>query len=206
MRIIPAIETVYAGRKFRSRLEARWAVFMDTLGLEWLYEHEGYKTKAGLYLPDFYLPSMRLHLEVKPTKEAARDSGKRISAFRDEVGAILVVIGPPKIIGAGKTGNGHPTWEGEGYDLLCWDVNDSSGGSGDFTAFLGADRHGDPVLAIADGRDRSYTTDPCMTEDILHTMPISPHKAPPYAAMGEAFYRAVEAANFARFEHGEHGR
>ena len=29
------IETVYKGFKFRSRLEARWAVFFDACGVRW---------------------------------------------------------------------------------------------------------------------------------------------------------------------------
>ena len=33
-------ETKYKGYWFRSRLEARWAIFFDTLGLKWLYEPE----------------------------------------------------------------------------------------------------------------------------------------------------------------------
>jgi len=54
---IQAIETEYKGYLFRSRLEARWAVFFDTLGIEWKYENEGYKTAEGeMYLPDFVLP------------------------------------------------------------------------------------------------------------------------------------------------------
>ncbi len=36
------IETKYKGCRFRSRLEARWAVFFDALGLEWWYEPEGF--------------------------------------------------------------------------------------------------------------------------------------------------------------------
>ena len=31
---IKAIETIYNGYKFRSRLEARWAVFFDEAGIE----------------------------------------------------------------------------------------------------------------------------------------------------------------------------
>jgi hypothetical protein len=51
---IKAIETVYKGYRFRSRLEARWAVFFDTLGIEWVYEPEGFETTDGYrYLPDF---------------------------------------------------------------------------------------------------------------------------------------------------------
>ena len=37
-----AIETVYHGYEFRSRIEARWAVVFDTLDLEWEYEPESY--------------------------------------------------------------------------------------------------------------------------------------------------------------------
>lgn len=48
-----AIETIYAGHRFRSRLEARWAVVFDTLGIRWEYEPEGFETSAGRYLPDF---------------------------------------------------------------------------------------------------------------------------------------------------------
>ena len=36
------VETLYAGHRFRSRLEARWAVFFDCLGIVWEYEPEGY--------------------------------------------------------------------------------------------------------------------------------------------------------------------
>ena len=38
-----AIGTKYGGCYFRSRLEARWAVFFDHLGIEWLYEPEGFE-------------------------------------------------------------------------------------------------------------------------------------------------------------------
>jgi hypothetical protein len=52
---IKAIETTYAGYRFRSRLEARWAVFFDTLGMPWRYEVEGYDLPSGRYLPDFQI-------------------------------------------------------------------------------------------------------------------------------------------------------
>ena len=51
---IKAIETEYNGYKFRSRLEARWAVFFDAMKIPYEYEPEGYKFEDGtLYLPDF---------------------------------------------------------------------------------------------------------------------------------------------------------
>jgi hypothetical protein len=56
---IKAIETEYKGYRFRSRLEARWAVFFDRLGIEWQYEPEGFVlSDETRYLPDFYLPRL----------------------------------------------------------------------------------------------------------------------------------------------------
>src|SRR5258708_11826755 len=59
------IETAYNGYRFRSRLEARWAVFFDALGLEWEYEKEGFDLPSGSYLPDFWLPQVKSWCEVK---------------------------------------------------------------------------------------------------------------------------------------------
>lgn len=60
------IETVYNGYRFRSRLEARWAVFFGELGIEYIYEPEGFIFPDGThYLPDFYLPDMHTFFEVK---------------------------------------------------------------------------------------------------------------------------------------------
>ncbi|MGI5223022.1 hypothetical protein [Nocardia sp. CA-290969] len=49
------IETSYAGCRFRSRIEARWAVFFDHLGIGWEYEPQGFDLPSGRYLPDFLL-------------------------------------------------------------------------------------------------------------------------------------------------------
>ncbi len=70
---IKAIETRYAGCRFRSRLEARWAVFFDTMGIRWEYEPKGFVTAAGPYLPDFRLPDLRLFVEVKGVDPNQRD-------------------------------------------------------------------------------------------------------------------------------------
>lgn len=64
--MIKPIETQYAGCRFRSRLEARWAVFFDAAAIPWLYEPEGYELSDGRrYLPDFYLPECDTWIEVK---------------------------------------------------------------------------------------------------------------------------------------------
>jgi hypothetical protein len=62
-----AIETVYNGYRFRSRLEARWAVFFDTLGIKYEYEKEGFDLNGVWYLPDFWWPEMNIWVEIKPT-------------------------------------------------------------------------------------------------------------------------------------------
>lgn len=60
-----AIETLHKGIRFRSRMEARWAVFMDTLGIPYDYEPEGFELGGLRYLPDFYLPNQDAYLEIK---------------------------------------------------------------------------------------------------------------------------------------------
>lgn len=65
--VIKPIETHYKGYRFRSRLEARWAVFLDALGIRYEYEIEGYDLgEAGWYLPDFWLPQQEIIVEIKP--------------------------------------------------------------------------------------------------------------------------------------------
>lgn len=62
-----AIDTSYNGYLFRSRLEARWAVFFDGVGVRYEYEPEGFELQSGeWYLPDFYLPDLCAYIEIKP--------------------------------------------------------------------------------------------------------------------------------------------
>lgn len=65
--MIKPTPTKYNGHSFRSRLEARWAVYFDCIGIEWWYEMEGYQLPSGWYLPDFWLPQVNMFAEVKPT-------------------------------------------------------------------------------------------------------------------------------------------
>lgn len=83
---IKPIETYYNGYRFRSRLEARWAVFFDEVGIEYEYEMEGYTfNKNVYYLPDFYLPSLKTFVEIKPhgSCEIAFKDGKYVPTFSD---------------------------------------------------------------------------------------------------------------------------
>lgn len=93
-----AIETEYKGYKFRSRLEARWAVFFDEARIPYEYEPEGYELPIGLYLPDFYLPWFRLYVEIKPNEDSAIDKGdKCCRILRDnlEESITALCIGDP---------------------------------------------------------------------------------------------------------------
>lgn len=72
--MINAIETHYDGYRFRSRLEARWAVFFNALEIAYEYEREGFNLEVlpdetRRYLPDFWLPATKTWVEVKGEEE-----------------------------------------------------------------------------------------------------------------------------------------
>ena len=77
--MIKAIDTQYKGYKFRSRLEARFAVYLDALNASWEYEKEGYSLPVnGNYLPDFLVTSFPrsdrpFWLEVKATEPTRKE-------------------------------------------------------------------------------------------------------------------------------------
>ena len=93
---VTAIPTTLNGVTFRSRTEARWSVFFDSMGIEWDYEPEGLELPSGArYLPDFYLPRFRWFAEVKPTGEILRQERKAI-AFSAAAGLdMLLLVGNP---------------------------------------------------------------------------------------------------------------
>lgn len=81
------IETRYKGYHFRSRLEARWAVFFDELGIEYQYEPEGYGLGGIPYLPDFWLPEQKYFFEVKgedPTEDEL-EKAKRLALYAQKI-------------------------------------------------------------------------------------------------------------------------
>ena len=89
-----AITTHYKGYAFRSRLEARWAVAFDFLGLSWQYEPEGYVLSDGPYLPDFTLADHRfgtVFVEVKPSPSKETD-WSRIKGMHRETGNPVLLL------------------------------------------------------------------------------------------------------------------
>ena len=119
---IKAIETEYNGYRFRSRLEARWAVFFDALDVRYEYEPEGFELPDGRYLPDFYLPEFRTYIEIKPFDHSVVSyvgDGNRwektCAAFRDETERAIMIC------------YGAPADDSFNY-LFAWDATYSGGG------------------------------------------------------------------------------
>lgn len=76
---IAAIPTVYRGRQYRSRLEARWAAFFDRLG--WTHEYEPFD--LGAWSPDFAITQpFDALVEVKPITELDRVTAEKIRSAR----------------------------------------------------------------------------------------------------------------------------
>lgn len=108
--LLQAIETVYNGYRFRSRLEARWAVFFDALDMRWEYEKEGYDLGIGWYLPDFWLTkrgrygweggeAVSVWAEVKPERFTAIEIErcKRLVAMTQADCIMLVGLPEPEV-------------------------------------------------------------------------------------------------------------
>lgn len=84
MNDIKPIQTKYNGYLFRSRLEARWAVFFDGMGINYEYEPEGYEiSNCDKYLPDFFLPDCCTYVEVKSLGAIKIDFDNGKAHFQD---------------------------------------------------------------------------------------------------------------------------
>lgn len=98
---IKPIQTHYKGYHFRSRLEARWAVFFEVMQVKWSYEPEGFVLPDGTkYLPDFFIHSERDYhrpgsgwwIEIKPTypSESELDKFKQLCESTEHNGYLFI--------------------------------------------------------------------------------------------------------------------
>lgn len=91
---IRPIETEYLGYRFRSRLEARWAHVLQSLGLSFTYEPEGFEFESGgqvsRYLPDFWIRDWSAWVEIKP--EAPNERETRLAELLGDASEQLVII------------------------------------------------------------------------------------------------------------------
>jgi hypothetical protein len=121
---VGAIETVYDGYRFRSRLEARWAVFFKTAGIRYIYEPECFRLPSGkLYLPDFYLPEVNMrttedkggiYVEVKPSRPNSNEMDYLFELSQITGKSVLLIVGMPA-----SWGNYFDA-EGDGHYEYSW--------------------------------------------------------------------------------------
>lgn len=184
--MVKAIQTHYANCHFRSRLEARWAVFFNCLGVRWEYEKEGFKLPSGHYLPDFWLPNLGCWLEVKP--DNPDDQAKKLC---EELGwetdrAVVLLSGSPG---------------SEKLSAFCFDCKDSSAGTGwwgdrdGLTWALTDD--GELCFRVSVGPDRYFASPNCQNEFAGMLSCTLSHEGLPL--IQAAYRRALSA----RFERGE---
>lgn len=96
MQEIKAIPTEYNNHTFRSRMEARWALFFDVLGVKWTYEPDVYDIGDGQkYFPDFYFPEYDFFAEIKPTEFNEIEERKWIKFCNINKKPLLLLIGNP---------------------------------------------------------------------------------------------------------------
>jgi len=125
-----AYPTLYNGRQYRSRLEAKWAAFFARLG--WQFEYEPFD--LGSWSPDFLLRGTPLPIlvEVKPITDFNEEVAGRMRAAVKNAGieAELLLVGVDPFI-APQPDEPDDAW-------LGWlDHADFPGERGGFAACLG---------------------------------------------------------------------
>ena len=87
---------------FDSKLEARWAVFFESIGLPWDYKPELFDLgAAGLYEPSFrveYPFGGFVYFHVVPDLAyLSREQKKKVAAFPVSPGPLIILDGPPAL-------------------------------------------------------------------------------------------------------------
>jgi hypothetical protein len=189
--MIQAIETRYKGYRFRSRLEARWAVFFEALGLQWEYEKEGFvlPTTKRWYLPDFYIAGLGW-FEIKPRPETSFWWSPPDGSVEEEffIGSDWPdKPGPPGGILYGTPGEIGPRWASDSVPYAGWDHGD-----GPYYFCECMECHS--IGFQYEGRAERNKHKVGCNKGFAHKM--YTHDSPRILA-------AAEAARSARFEHGE---
>lgn len=93
--LVRSIHTVYEGWYFRSRVEARWCVLFETLGIRYEYEPQKWMLNGLVYLPDFLLTELNTWLEIKGIEPSGeeREKARRLSVASGV--PVLVMVGSP---------------------------------------------------------------------------------------------------------------
>ncbi len=179
------IQTRYKGCYFRSRLEARWAVFFDHLGLDWEHEPQGYVLDGIPYLPDFKLVLPGGGLVFAEVKAAGTDwhEGRHVrlcrALARDTGWPVILLIGVPAY---------------RAYHRFTPDLEADS-----FQAVFFRDY--EPKIATVDG----YWMQSIVVDQQTGALDFAHDDHEARKSFGEGLVGAVQAARSARFEHGTEG-
>lgn len=111
------IPTLYRGVLMRSRIEARWAAFFDSLGWPWEYELLDLK----MYIPDFIIDfeAGRLLVEVKSTDDEIDLAKSKIECSGWDHEALIVVSAESPEIGAFMENDGAEQLWGDASLFFC---------------------------------------------------------------------------------------
>jgi hypothetical protein len=194
--MLKAIETRYKGYRFRSRLEARWAVFFDAMGVTWGYEKEGYNLGSdGYYLPDFWLPTVfdrhgkpGIFVEIKGQEPSSQERERCAALALHSQLSVVLFVGVPHTAQEYPPRDAHYQWNY--YNDTDRDTDGGSSPEG-----VGEDNemrvHWCSACRVMKVEfDNNYFTCPkCHKETCI--------------TQADAIERAVTAARSARFEHGE---
>ena len=110
----------------RSRLEGRFARYLDNLGLEWTYEPRAYGSPAGDYLPDFEVAhnGRSVFVEVKPTigdLDTVEKALERLTVIWASIPSAILVLAfgdtPTVLVAQGDHGRWEITDWGEWWSL-----------------------------------------------------------------------------------------
>lgn len=95
---IKAIPVTYKGIQFRSKLEAKVALFLDECDIPYQYELDSFTDGERGYMPDFYLPRSDAYIEVKGKRPGYEDEIlKAISFVGDEIKILIIMSEIPDV-------------------------------------------------------------------------------------------------------------
>jgi hypothetical protein len=129
-----AIPTLYKGRNYRSRLEARWAAFFDLLG--WHTEYEPIDFNG--WIPDFVIyEAETVYVEVKPITRFPPDSQIVDEIDNSGCDKEVLIVGSTVPIQSGLIGwlrqdlsdvtdSNEPYWIWAGAALGIWAGNETN--------------------------------------------------------------------------------
>ena len=221
---IKAIQTVYKGYKFRSRLEARWAVFFDalaeksTMAPKWTYEPEGFDLDGVYYLPDFRVDYgvHTAYIEIKGKKPTDDEilKGKKLASHLKQPFYFLCDIPSPDL----------SDYIGITFDGLCFIPSNVSFIFGNDAHFYVFDYYRDQLPDFLKEHGFPADKDSCFKYDADYFYKKHSRKHPNHCSLGRistigcdipfflkcclkdhlsAISYAATKARQARFEHGE---